>query len=92
MDNSVYVKIADEISFIMRKKAVGFNAAFTEAMNNNRGLDWETTRREVGRVLGKRARRPRNTELQEFLSLDHIRRDAARCEASLIAGVPAEDL
>lgn len=92
MDNSIYVTIADEISFIMRKKGVGFNAAFTEAMKDNSRLDWETARREVGRVLGNRARRPRSTELQMFLSRDSIQRDAARCEASLIAGVPEHDL
>ena len=92
VDNSTYVRIADEISFIMRKKGVGFDAAFTETMKDNSGLDWETTRREVGRVLGNRARRPRSTELQEFLARDYIQRDAARCAASLTAGIPAEDM
>lgn len=75
----------------MRTKGVDFNTAFAEAVCG-RNLDWETTRREVGSILGKKSRRPRSTELQKFLSLDSIRRDAARCEASLIAGVPLEDL
>ena len=91
-DNSIYIKIADEVSFTMRKKGVGFNTAFTETMKDSSGLDWETTRREVGKILGNRARRPRSTELQEFLSRDYIQRDATRCAASLTAGIPAEDM
>lgn len=95
MKISIYTGLADKISSIMRTKKVDFNTAFIEAVQG-RNLDWETTRREVGSILGKRPRQPRVTDstekLRKFLSRDSIRRDAARCEASLIAGVPAEDL
>ncbi len=91
MKISIYTDVANKISSIMRTKGVDFNTAFKEAVCG-RNLDWETTRREVGKILGNRARRPRSTEIQEFLSRDYIQRDAARCAASLTAGIPAEDM
>ncbi len=53
---NVYRDIADEISATMHK-GFDFNAAFLSVMQHYKGLDWSTTRREVGSLLGSRKKR-----------------------------------
>ncbi len=53
---NVYREITDEISATMHK-GFDFNAAFLSVMQHYKGLDWSTTRREVGSLLGSRKKR-----------------------------------
>jgi hypothetical protein len=82
----------------MRKKEMGFDAAFAKVMQNYKNFDWAETRREVGSILGKRKRRPRKKkDAAKQLSLFPRRskkealRDAAENEVSLVAGIPEDD-
>lgn len=95
----VYRTVANAISTTMRENNCTFNAAFTAVMQNYKHLDWATTRREVGSILGKRKKRkPRLIKIPQQLDLlfgrprDEVLADAAEQEANLTRGIPAHDL
>lgn len=96
--SNVYVEVANRISAVMKSENVGFDFAFSQVMQNY-NLDYATTRREVGSILGKRKKRPRKKKISgqqmnlfaKMTKEEHLS-DAANCEASLTAGIPAHDL
>lgn len=97
--DSVYADVANEVSHVMRKKEMGFDAAFAQVMRNYKNFDWAKTRREVGSILGKRKRRPRKKDgmtkqLNLFLKnrKNETLQDARESEASLVEGIPEHDL
>ncbi|HAS84590.1 MAG TPA: hypothetical protein DCS23_00740 [Candidatus Yonathbacteria bacterium] len=98
MSNDIYVEVANRISFVMKSEKIGFDFAFAQVMRNY-NLDFATTRREVGSILGKRKKRPRKLKISgqqmnlfSKMTRDEHIEDAGKCEASLIAGIPAHDL
>ena len=96
--SNIYVEIADRISFIMKSEKESFDSAFTQVMQNF-NLDWATTRREVGSILGSRKKGPRRKKspgqqmnlFSKMTKEEHLS-DAKKCEASLTAGIPIHDL
>ncbi len=54
---NVYDEVADKISADMSKYECDFSAAFKSVMQNYKELDWSTTRRKVGSLLGRRPKR-----------------------------------
>lgn len=93
----IYIEIANRISFAL-KEGKKFDDAFAEIMRNYRNLDWATTRREIGSILGNRKRRQRKKipEQQDLIFFEMSRavavRDATLHEASLMHGIPEHDL
>lgn len=95
---NIYVEVADKISATMRVERVDFDFAFAQVMQNY-NLDFATTRREVGSILGKRKKRPRQKKISgrqmnlfsKMTREEHLC-DATEHEASLTAGIPAHDL
>ncbi|MBI5078066.1 MAG: hypothetical protein HZB11_01700 [Candidatus Yonathbacteria bacterium] len=90
--------MANEVSYVMRKQEMGFDAAFAKVMQNYKNFDWATTRREVGSILGKRKRRERKkSSTAKQLNLfpknrrGKVLEDAAKSEASLVVGIPEDD-
>lgn len=82
----------------MRRDGVLFDSAFYQVMQGY-NLDWGTTRREVGKILGRRnkgVRKKKKNPGDVFsfsgLSRSSLLHDASVCEQSLIAGLPADDL
>ena len=97
--DKIYIEIADRVAAVMRVDKKGYPVAFTEVMQNYRNLDWKATKIVIGSILGKRKRRPRKkkvsiTQLELFLemSLNELVKDARECEASLVVGIPENDL
>ena len=96
--SDIYRTIADAISTTLRENNCTFDAAFSTVMQNYKHLDWATTRREVGSILGKRKKRPRKAKTPRQLDLlfgrprEEVLADAAEAEATLIRGIPAHDL
>jgi hypothetical protein len=97
--SDVYRTIADAISTTLRENNCTFNAAFTAVMQNYKHLDWATTRREIGSILGKRKKRkPRQIKMPKQLDLlfgrprEEVLAEAAEQEINLTRGIPAHDL
>ncbi|OHA84112.1 MAG: hypothetical protein A2937_02870 [Candidatus Yonathbacteria bacterium RIFCSPLOWO2_01_FULL_47_33b] len=95
----IYRTVADAVSTVLRENNCTFDAAFSAVMQNYKHLDWTTTRREVGSMLGKRKKRkPSKVKIPKQLDLlfgrprDEVLADAAEQEANLTRGIPAHDL
>lgn len=95
--DAIYIRVANKVAATMREDKKDFTTAFNEVMRNY-SLDLEITKKHVGSILGKRKKsRPKKvSELQLNLPLElpsvKYKDDAARCEASLIKGIPKHDL
>lgn len=97
--SDIYRTVADAVSTTLRKNNCTFDAAFSAVMQNYKHLDWATTRREVGSILGKRKKRkPRKIKTPQQFDLlfgrprEEVLADAAEAEATLIRDIPAHDL
>lgn len=94
----IYVELANKVAATMRADKKDFDTAFAEVMQNYQHYDWKTTRIKIGSILGKRKKRPRKKQSGKQLNLffgiqlNEMVKDAKECEASLIAGIPENDL